>query len=191
MRSLKYIWPFEPFYTFCDYYKEGLKFKTCFGAFICELFFPLTDTLRRLHTILSYIPILWKDHDWDQGYLLDLLQFKLERIEKSLLKGHRRGDKVTLKDLHTMINLLKRIKEDPYHDIVFKDHEAKWGQLEWNSEKGRLGGRITRSKIKTGEDLDQECRESCILYHKVTELENQDLDMFFSLFRKRINHLWD
>lgn len=36
--------------------------------------------IHKIRKILRYLPILWKDEDWDYGYLLYLMEFKFLRM---------------------------------------------------------------------------------------------------------------
>ena len=38
--------------------------------------------------IFQYLPLLWKDEDWDFQYLLDLIEFKLKRIKKCIRQNN-------------------------------------------------------------------------------------------------------
>lgn len=42
------------------------------------------DNLRR---IAAWMPLLWRDRDWDEAFLVKIVQFKLARMAKSLENG--------------------------------------------------------------------------------------------------------
>lgn len=43
---------------------------------------------RFMARLISYIPVIWKNEDWDYDYLYDLIEFKLTRMEKALRKDN-------------------------------------------------------------------------------------------------------
>ena len=44
--------------------------------------------VRKILKICAYIPVLWKDEDWDYSYLLDLIKFKLNRMRDRIHKDN-------------------------------------------------------------------------------------------------------
>lgn len=194
---LKYYWPLEAFYKGVETTKElGLRYGI--EEFFNNLTYPFLQLISNIKRIIDYTPLLWKDRDWDHSYLMDMIQFKLLRIEKTLIKGHCEHNLHLMRDLRSMINLLKRHSKNDYNDMVFKDHIKKWGKLKFNFGKKIQSGQtyisencVTRTKIKSKQDEEIEGRESQKLYKKVKYLEQQDLDFFFKLFRKRVESLWD
>ena len=44
------------------------------------------DIKYGIQNIIYYLPVIWKDRDWDNEYILDLLKHKLKRNEKNLRK---------------------------------------------------------------------------------------------------------
>lgn len=75
----------------------------------------IVDPFLRIGTIISYIPILWKDNDWDYAFFLILMRKKLQRMEK-----HFREDgvaSVSKRDAQRMretIKILDKLIEDDY-----------------------------------------------------------------------------
>jgi hypothetical protein len=48
--------------------------------------YKIKRLFNKIIKIFQYIPLLWKDEDWDYSYLLELIKFKLKRIKKQLRK---------------------------------------------------------------------------------------------------------
>lgn len=44
------------------------------------------DVKYGIQNIIYYLPVIWKDRDWDNEYILDLLKYKLKKNEKNLRK---------------------------------------------------------------------------------------------------------
>ena len=53
------------------------------------MFHRLLRPVRRFHRfafrLLAYLPVIWRDEDWDYSYLLQLLQFKISRLRRSMV----------------------------------------------------------------------------------------------------------
>lgn len=44
--------------------------------------------INKILKICAYLPVLWRDEDWDYSYLLDLMKFKLNRIKNTIHKDN-------------------------------------------------------------------------------------------------------
>jgi len=42
--------------------------------------------IRKIKQVLSWLPIIWKDEDWDYGYFIQIVEFKLNKIAECLEK---------------------------------------------------------------------------------------------------------
>ena len=38
--------------------------------------------IRKLIRLYQWLPVIWKDEEWDYNYLLDIIKYKLSRMEK-------------------------------------------------------------------------------------------------------------
>lgn len=194
---LKYTWPF------CAFPKSIVLVRDTGIIFGIQSFFeilwqPFGILISNISRIITYIPLLWKDRDWDHGYFLDMLAFKLSRIEKALESGVAVHHPHVMRDLRTMIALLDRIREDNYNEVVFKDHNAKWGELKFTFGEKQVTkdgyfttSCVSRPNIKSKEDEVTERSEAQRLYKKEIALKQRDLDLLFKLLRKRIESMWD
>jgi len=75
----------------------------------------LNETYHRLKRILDWIPILWKDYDWDHACLLRILEFKLRRMAKHHLEdGVTLHREKTAHQLNEAAALCKRMADENY-----------------------------------------------------------------------------
>jgi len=44
--------------------------------------------MKRIKKVLAWLPVIWKDEDWGEHFMVRLLQFKLKRMAKALENGH-------------------------------------------------------------------------------------------------------
>ena len=152
--------------------------------------------IQGIKNLIYYFPIIWNDRDWDHYFFHKLLRHKLNSMEKYfrhadiIMDSKKYADKIKI-----CVNLLDRILKDEYHDIVFKNHDKKWGKIDisFKSVKDKPEYNeliITRKKVKP-EDEEQERKEFNILVKKEHELELQDIEMLYKILNENILKWWD
>jgi len=143
------------------------------------------------------MPIVWKDRDWDYMFLYKILRFKLSNMEECLRNhSHYIGSEKDADKIKICINLIDRIMDDKYYDMVFNKHNKKWGKPEFNWISMKDGPDYSQLEIKrlnviTDKDKEQEKKE----YHNLLNIENnlkqQDVDYLFETIRKYHQKWWD
>lgn len=141
--------------------------------------------------LIAYIPVLWRDRDWDYAYIYILLEFKLQRMEKCLLNGHHEID--NYKQLGRAIELLGRLKDDAYYFTtpLYLEHEKKWGKLIWLKDDHPLDVKLVRENVKTREDWKQWSIESMEMHKELDDQKKQNKAEFFKLLHDNIERWWD
>lgn len=59
-----------------------------------------------INNLIDYAPIIWKDRDWDQFFLYELMAFKLGKIEKEI-ESFDKNLGLTYKDHNKRVKNLK------------------------------------------------------------------------------------
>lgn len=153
------------------------------------------DLWRGLANLRNFFPEVWNNRDWDCDYTtFCLLKKKLELAEPVIRNGSHVGCEKSAKQIRICITLLDRLIRDDYHDMVFKDHYKKWGEprLGWEPESDNMCRMTTyQINVRNPQDKKQEEAEARILYNRVEELKQQDLNMLFEIMRKNIRSWWD
>lgn len=74
--------------------------------------------IRGIKNIIKWLPIIWKDRDFDYGYLLDILQFKLKAMEEFFNSNDTwtKDAKKCAKQIMIVKNLVQRINHNDYID---------------------------------------------------------------------------
>jgi len=67
-----------------------------------------------LRNVIRYLPIIWRDRDWDWCYLAILMEAKLKHISASTSDWHVMGAPRTARQTRICAHLLQRIVEDDY-----------------------------------------------------------------------------
>jgi len=156
---------------------------------------------RRIRRIVAWIPILWKDEDWDPVYLFKVLRFKISRMCQEIEKNKRHlGYEKNVRDMKIAETLLARMRSsDFYWDLSQQlENEEKKGHCDCPGEIWRFESEAFDSK--TGEptlhrmiDLSCDyCQKARSRWHKRKQAkEKADLDYLFVHLRRKIHRWWD
>jgi hypothetical protein len=76
--------------------------------------------IKKILKVIAYLPIIWKDEDYDYSYLLTLMAFKINRMRKrnesvKFYEGHEK-DALVMKEAE---DIIARIQADKYTDNEF------------------------------------------------------------------------
>jgi len=134
-----------------------------------------------------------KSHDWDNGYLFEVMYLKMKRMEHSFTKyGSCVWNQTTSKELirfRRALELIKQLHEDTF-DQPYDLHEAKWGKLNMDMENGS-SIIFSRSKAITKDERKQERAEFSIVMDKSNQLRLDAMQEFCVLFQKDAWGWWD
>jgi hypothetical protein len=149
-----------------------------------------------IENLINWFPVIWKDRDWDHWFLYMILKKKLSDMEEYHRKyGHTVNAEKTADEMKTCVNLLDRLMKDEYHEMVFKKHDEKWGEPEFNWDECEREGccelKIFRTNIKDEKDKEQETKEFRRLCEHEANLRKQDIDYLFETMKKYIQSWWD
>ena len=149
-----------------------------------------------LINIIQWMPIVWNDRDWDQWYLLKLLEFKLLKMEKLFRRyGNHTGSDKQAKQLKKCAEIFKRLYEENYSEEAFKKHDEKWGEIEVefidtdNPEFHEIV--MNRENMITDEDKVKQRHESNICMQNSYKAQGNDLKEVFAMMRDNILGWWD
>jgi hypothetical protein len=101
----------------------------------------MRNLIQGIKNIIKWIPIIYKDRDWDYYYILETLKFKLSNQSKYTLNKSRHIN--AIKDAKMMdlcIKLIAKI-QDEYYLSEWLDYEVvehKYQKVEDNSSLFRL-----------------------------------------------------
>jgi hypothetical protein len=167
---------------------------------ISDLTSSLRAFLRKVKRALAFAVHGWNSYDWDYGYLLDLIEFKLKRMQKEIKNGHHVPDKATDQSIRICIKLLKKINRRDYHYFAGL-HDQKWGESEWvfhktdeNGQEISNGGsrlEIVRPKAVTPEEKEQERTEALVAYRMDDAQRERDVRWLFNIMAKYHQCWWD
>lgn len=74
-----------------------------------DLVYFVRKQFRFVVRLIKWVPVLYKDEDWDYRYLLDIIDFKLQRMRKVIEQDDIHGDvPTTLKKLDVIRGRMDR-----------------------------------------------------------------------------------
>lgn len=166
-----------------------------FCRFLRNRFRAIVVFLEFLERLWAYVPILYKDQDWDQHYLLALLEFKIRRMAKAHEEDkYHANAHIYARQLRVCAELLKRMQKFDYAEKLRDEHDQKWGELEMSFDPPDDHGfslcHITRKKRVTEEDHKKERKESRAIDEYEEKMYKEDAREFCRIFLKHHRNWW-
>jgi hypothetical protein len=88
-----------------------------------------------IKNIIKWAPTIWKDRDWDGGFIYKILQKKLEFQQKELVGANRSVDTwIANRDITICLNLVERIKDDFYGMEYLDYHKSSFKSIPLDGE---------------------------------------------------------
>lgn len=125
-----------------------------------------------LINLIKWLPVIWRDRDWDYCYIYDLLYFKFSNMEQ--LFDDCQVNKKRLREIKIAKNLAKRLSAEDYLSKAIKDWSKKY-KADFLSRSDNSN--IARKRIK------KYCEHADFM-------KQQDKEYLFNLISKRINSWW-
>jgi len=102
-----------------------------------RLHWRIRDFITSCHNLIKWFPTIWNDRDWDDSFILKILQKKIEFQRKELVNSNRHMRiELDNRDMTLALNLLERVNEEYYqlecmdywdNDMIFDDVPDKPG----------------------------------------------------------------
>lgn len=152
------------------------------------------STIRGVRNLYEWFPIIWNQREWDYHYVYQLLHKKFELIEK-----HMKSDNCVasvnqdryIKQVQVLKYLLKRLIDNDYLDNALTRYHERYGDdfslfdhFEDIDEKPGFKRYID----KTPPNQKKERKRA---YKHCDDMEKQDYEYFFKLFKRNLQNFWD
>jgi len=163
---------------------------------ISWVYWPLRQFYKKTARSFAYAKIGWDNYDFDAGYMLTLLLFKLKRLQDFLLyKGNAVQDKDTLQSLRLAIRLLKRLTNDRY-SYFYDRHNAKWNPTGIKMTFKELPDSDLLEMVSyrhqlPAEEQEREGAELRQAFELDDAMRERDARWCFSILAKYYRHWWD
>lgn len=160
---------------------------------ICQKLRVLSERLRRCW---AYARFAWNNYDFDSAYALELLRFKLLRVQHAIATGFSRQDKESAQSLKLAIRLLKRLTDDNY-SYFYEQHNLKWhgekhpGVTFEKEDKSGLSTMVT-ARDKLPEDQQETANDELrAAFDADDKMKARDRRWLFSILDKYYEYWWD
>lgn len=144
---------------------------------------PIYRCYSQTRSIIRWLPILWKDRNWDHWYILEILKHKIRFQREHITKenrhasAHRDGRNMRIAEA-----LIDRIQKCEYvnkdWEEHFKQYPSRWACKDIEKELNRPN--------KPGE------REDILrIGEREKYMKNQDYDYLFKHLKKHMESWWN
>lgn len=138
--------------------------------FMKELgFWHFRSIYKSIKNLIRWFPIIWKDRDWDQSYIYDVLKFKLKNQAKFI--GDRKHHVDSQRDSEIMnlcVRLIDKLDDGFYETEYFDYYESKISFLPVANEPN-----FSEIEFDTiSENFDEYFTKYKSVYNKVLKDEN-------------------
>lgn len=143
--------------------------------------------------LIKWFPIIWKDRNWDNSFIYDLLEFKLTNMakyfkERNFFVGQlREAEKMEL-----CVRLIKKLNTEFYSSEYVDIIENKWGRQEMKIDPST--NYLTFEfvdKNYTQDQLAEIMKETRELMTIGRNKEEKAKKILFTLMERNINKWWD
>lgn len=169
-----------------------------------HLTYPFRDFYRRTRNVVRWLPTIWKDRDWDDGYITAILIRKLEFTRDFYLsdKPYSSEAKKVADELQEAIDRLHQTKDswEFYEDPAMEQLEQKWGktthefipyELDENGNTLTYELKSKTEKIMTDEDAEQYRKEFKEASKNAHKQYMKDKIKAYEFLAKNIDKWWD
>ena len=74
-----------------------------------------------VQNLYKWFWVIWKDRDWDQHFIFEVLRFKLEKQANHLAKlGSHESSERDAELMMTCVKLINKIQNEEYYDELYK-----------------------------------------------------------------------
>jgi len=81
----------------------------------------------RFYNLYRWLPIIWKDRDWDDWYIFTILQTKLKHQAEYIgTKDRHTRAQYDAQRMRTCVRLIEKVKEESYQDEYMEYHDTKF-----------------------------------------------------------------
>jgi hypothetical protein len=164
---------------------------------------PLKNLKRGLVNLYKWLPVVWKDRDWDYGFVFNLLKFKLEEMSKYTSSRKNHSDwKHNVRNINICVSLIDKLNdyyETEYFDYVEQNYEfvpiedsssytletsITWDNLDEFFAKNKLSHKKVIANIKS-DDRIYIALKICKLKH------NKAKKLLFNILNDQFENWWD
>ena len=169
------------------------------------LHWRIRSFLTGCKNIIRWSPTIFKDKDWDQWHIYNILQKKIEFQRQELINANRHTDiNRDNRDMTIVLNLIERVNEDFYgvEYLDYSESKFRFEPIEGDDEYYTMEQDVisenydeyikkypssVRKVLKEKPDLNK--KDLCFWVARHNEEKAHDL--LHRILKERIRHWWD
>jgi hypothetical protein len=106
---------YNPYRLFVRFFYEHFRYTWAHRWFDRLLFDPVSSVTHGLASLWRWLPAVWRDRQWDEAYILRVLQAKVEMQRRALVEANRFvGVDAVNRDMTLVLNLIERVAAEHY-----------------------------------------------------------------------------
>jgi hypothetical protein len=165
------------------------------------------EIVTGISNLIKWTPTIYKDRDWDDHYIFEMLKFKLIQQRKELVGANRHtGVEDTNRYITLCLNLIERIQEETYNleyqdyvreRIWFTDNGDETSTLNSEIEYENFTGFFLKYQNQTKRLVEKDPKLALEENKMRLALRLGDLNqsrcqtLLFKILNKKINTFWD
>ena len=119
---------------------------------------------RGIKNLFKWLPVIWKDRDWDHSYIFEIIEHKLKSQAKYIGKyGNHVSAKRDAELMLTCVRLMERIREGYYEGEHSDYHQTKY----WFEDIEDKPGYSTLESELQSEDFDDYFKKYPLIHKRV------------------------
>jgi hypothetical protein len=164
--------------------------------------YEIKQFFRRIYNLYRWFPIIWKDQDWDDHYIFEILKFKLKNQAKYI--GDYNRHTTAKRDAEIMmlcVRLIEKVQEEYYGCEYMDYHESDFRWLDTNNPDTK-----ELDIVELSEHFDDYFKKYPLIYRMVPDLkapkhkiamqiarinEERAHKLLFTILEKNIRKWWD
>jgi hypothetical protein len=121
--------------------------------------------VRGVKNLIKWGPIIWKDRDWDDSFLFEIIKFKISNMSESHGKTMAYvGSQRNIEIMNTIVRLIDKFQTEHYQDefLDYIDDEYSFVQIEGTDS-------FEMKTVNLRNDLDQYFAKYPLLKNRATK----------------------
>ena len=158
---------------------------------------------KRIKNLIRWFPIIWKDQDWDDYYIFEILNFKLKN-QAEYISYHDRhmSAKRDAEIMMLCVRLIEKVQDEWYGREYFDYHESEFKFIDSETYPGSYEMEIK----EISERYDEYFKKYPLIYRMVPDLnapkgkiafemarinEERVHKLLFKILEQNIKKWWD
>ena len=150
------------------------------------------DFRQGIRNIRKWLPVIWRDRDFDYVYLYDVLEFKIRNMADYTQRSQlTQSWEENAEKMERCVELIDKIRNESFHDEEREKHAEKWGEFELDTSSifGMFNSK--RPNVITEEDKALENKEFYEWMEEARRRSDAAKRELFDILNDEIEGWWD